>query len=349
MEISDSTKVLCIRLFLFSIYVLAGAATFQAIERQEQVREIERIRITREEILTKYNITQNDAQRWSKTFLSTSLGNDDFLEWNFGNSFLFAMIVLTTIGYGNIVPKTSVGRMFCVVYALFGIPGTCLTLKAVGDKIAELFTRIIINFEKRILKRPHPKKVETKVALTTIVITVFLLLPLLSLIVKVRHDQWSYIECFYLTFITLSTIGFGDYLPHFEKDFDYILVLAAFVGLAFVSSIFCSMNTVLEQYGVSVRVLRSLREKNAEKAVEDEGEGVLESQNNLTCGTNGLQDATSSTKKTEDLQNNLKVMGENRELDMAQLSNRNSLITEEDVKVEYRKRGSSISLGIFRC
>lgn len=252
-------------------------------------------------------------------------------------------------GYGNIVPKTSVGRMFCVVYALFGIPGTCLTLKAVGDKIAELFTRIIINFEKRILKRPHPKKVETKVALTTIVITVFLLLPLMSLIVKVRHDQWSYIECFYLTFITLSTIGFGDYLPHFEKDFDYILVLAAFVGLAFVSSIFCSMNTVLEQYGVSVRVLRSLREKNAEKAVEDEGEGVLQSQNNLTCGTNGLQDATSSTKKTEDLQNNLKVIGENRELDMAQLSNRNSLITEEDVKVEYRKRGSSISLGIFRC
>ena len=101
MEMSDSTKVLCIRLFLFSIYVLAGAATFQAIERQEQVREIERIQITRKEILTKYNITQNDAQRWSKTFLSTSLGNDDFLEWNFGNSFLFAMVVLTTIGKIN--------------------------------------------------------------------------------------------------------------------------------------------------------------------------------------------------------------------------------------------------------
>lgn len=257
-------------------------------------------------------------------------------------------------GYGNIVPKTSLGRMFCVVYALFGIPGTCLTLKAVGDKIAELFTRIIINFEKRILKRPHPQKVETKVAITTVVITVLLLLPLMSLIVKVRHDQWSYIECFYLTFITLSTIGFGDYLPHFEKDFDYILVVVAFVGLAFVSSIFCAMNTVLEQYGVSVRVLRSLREKNADKstdrkAVADEDEDVLESQNNLTCGTNGLQDATSSTKKTEDLQNNLKVIGENHALDMAQLSNRNSLITEEDVKVEYRKRGSSISLGIFRC
>ena len=257
------------------------------------------------------------------------------------------------LGYGNIVPKTVLGRLFCVFYALIGIPGTCLTLKAVGDKITELFTRLEITFEKRLLKRPHPKKVETKVAITTIVITVVFLLPLLSLIVKVRHEEWSYIESFYFTFITLSTIGFGDYLPHFDKEFDYILVLVAFVGLAFVSSIFCSMNTVLEQYGVSVRVLRSLRENNADrstdgKAVADDGD-LLESKNNMTCGNNGLQDATSSAKNTEGLQNNLKVIGENHELDVAQPSNRNSLITDDEVKMEYRKRGSSISLGIFRC
>lgn len=257
------------------------------------------------------------------------------------------------LGYGNIVPKTIHGRLFCVFYALCGIPGTCLTLKAVGDKIGELLTRLIITFEKRVLKRPHLQKVETKVAITTIVITVLFLLPLMSLIVKVRHAQWSYIESFYFTFITLSTIGFGDFLPHFEKDFDYVLVLLAFVGLAFVSSIFCAMNTVLEQYGVSVRVLRSLREKNTDKstdgkAVAEDGE-LLESKDKSTCGTNGLQDATSSTKNTEDLQNNLKVIGENLELDVVPLSNRNSLIAEEEVKVEYRKRGSSISLGIFRC
>lgn len=98
MEISDSTKVLCIRMVLFSVYVLAGAAIFQAIESEEQLKGMESILNTRMEILRKYNITENDAARWSKTFLSTSLGNEDFLEWNFGNSFLFAMVVLTTIG-----------------------------------------------------------------------------------------------------------------------------------------------------------------------------------------------------------------------------------------------------------
>lgn len=98
MGISDSTKVLLIRMSLFSIYVLLGAAIFKAIESEEQVKEMDRIYNTRMEILRKYNITENDAKRWSKTFLSTSMGNDDFLQWNYGNSFLFAMVVLTTIG-----------------------------------------------------------------------------------------------------------------------------------------------------------------------------------------------------------------------------------------------------------
>ena len=66
-------------------------------------------------------------------------------------------------GYGNIVPKTVQGRLFCVLYALIGIPGTCLTLKSIGDKITELFTKLITNFEKRVLKRSHlTQKVELK-------------------------------------------------------------------------------------------------------------------------------------------------------------------------------------------
>ena len=110
-------------------------------------------------------------------------------------------------GSGNIVPKTLQGRLFCVLYALIGLPWTCLTLKSIGDKITELFINLITNFEKRILKRSHlTQKVELKVALTTTVVTVVCL-------VYFRHKEWSYIECFYFTFTTLSTIGVGNYLP----------------------------------------------------------------------------------------------------------------------------------------
>ena len=107
----------------------------------------------------------------------------------------------------------------------------------------------------------------------------------MALLVHVRHKEWSYIKCFQFTFTTLSTIGFGDSLPQFKYNTDYSLVLLAFVRFAFVSSIFCSMNNVLaERYGVSWRVVRSLREKNAKKSSEDK-KTVITINNQLVTGT----------------------------------------------------------------
>ena len=107
MAIADSSKLLLIRMTLFSIYVLLGAVVFQAIESEPQMKEINRVRPTRMEILNRYNITAEDAEKWMKTFASTLMGNEDFLHWNYGNSFLFAMVVVTTIGKIFIVSNFS--------------------------------------------------------------------------------------------------------------------------------------------------------------------------------------------------------------------------------------------------
>ena len=111
-----------------------------------------------------------------------------------------------------------------------------------------------------------------------------------------RETQGSYIECLYFTVTTLSTTGFGDYLPQFKNNADYSLVLLAFVGLAFVLSIFCSMNNVLaEQYGVSGRVVRSLREKNAKKSSEEKT--VMKNEQSACNGNEIMVEAYSDGKK----------------------------------------------------
>ena len=69
--------------------------------------------------------------------------------WLIKNDFLFA-------GYGNIVPITVQGRLFCVLYALIGMPGTCLTRKSIGDKITELFPKLITN---RLLRETRFEKI----------------------------------------------------------------------------------------------------------------------------------------------------------------------------------------------
>lgn len=152
------------------------------------------------------------------------------------------------------VPKTTGGRAFCMVFALVGIPGTCLVLKSVGDKVTEFVAALIIKIEKVCLRRAQPRHVKIKTAITTFVLTMFVVLPLLALTVNSRRKEWSYFECFYFNFITLSTIGFGDLVPEFHREYDFLLVFLAFVGLSFVSSILCSLNVLIENYGIGARL-----------------------------------------------------------------------------------------------
>lgn len=39
---------------------------------------------------------------------------------------------------------------------------------------------------------------------------IFLVLP--SFVIMVVEEGWSYLDCFYYAFITLTTIGFGDHV-----------------------------------------------------------------------------------------------------------------------------------------
>uniref|UniRef100_A0A0N5A3X0 Potassium channel subfamily K member 18 n=1 Tax=Parastrongyloides trichosuri TaxID=131310 RepID=A0A0N5A3X0_PARTI len=59
-------------------------------------------------------------------------------EWSFSDSILFAFTVITTIGYGNVAPKSFGGRMFCIFYGLIGIPFTLLAIADLGKFISEV-------------------------------------------------------------------------------------------------------------------------------------------------------------------------------------------------------------------
>ncbi|XP_026754068.2 microtubule-associated protein futsch-like [Galleria mellonella] len=59
--------------------------------------------------------------------------------WNFMNSFVYCLTLITTIGYGHIAPKTRYGQAATIVYAIIGIPLFLIVLADFG----KLFTRII--------------------------------------------------------------------------------------------------------------------------------------------------------------------------------------------------------------
>lgn len=79
--------------------------------------------------------------------------------WNYARAMFFSATVITTIGYGNIAPVTTRGRIFCIVYAIFGIP---LTLIAVAD-MGKLFARFVVFVYKK-FKRMMEARMAAKMA-----------------------------------------------------------------------------------------------------------------------------------------------------------------------------------------
>ena len=60
-----------------------------------------------------------------------------FEQWPILDSLYFTTVILTTVGYGDITPKTKAGKLFATVFALGGIVILGLALGVLGSKLIE--------------------------------------------------------------------------------------------------------------------------------------------------------------------------------------------------------------------
>uniref|UniRef100_A0A8C3XM03 Potassium two pore domain channel subfamily K member 15 n=1 Tax=Chelydra serpentina TaxID=8475 RepID=A0A8C3XM03_CHESE len=248
----QNLRTVSLILCIFS-YLLVGAAVFDALESEAESGRRRLLEQKRGELRRKYRFSPDDYHELERLVLQAEAHRAGG-QWKFAGSFYFAITVITTIGYGHAAPGTDAGKVFCMFYAILGIPLTLVMFQSLGERMNTV-VRLLL---KKIKKCLGMKK--TNVSMENMVLVGFLSC-MGTLCVGAAafsyFEGWTFFHAYYYCFITLTTIGFGDFValqknealqkkpPYVAFSFMYILVGLTVIG-AFLNLVvlrFLTMNS----------------------------------------------------------------------------------------------------------
>ncbi|XP_066463687.1 potassium channel subfamily K member 10 isoform X1 [Eleutherodactylus coqui] len=234
------------------VYLVSGGLVFRALEQPFESRQKSTIAQEKLDFLQTHScVTQQELDALIKKAIDADnagvnpIGNYSNISshWDLGSAFFFAGTVITTIGFGNIAPSTEGGKIFCILYAIFGIPLFGFLLAGIGDQLGTIFGKSIARVEK-VFRKKQVSQTKIRVISTILFIVagclVFVTIP--AVIFK-QIEGWTELESIYFVVVTLTTVGFGDYVAGGNTDIMYrewykpLVWFWILVGLAYFAAV----------------------------------------------------------------------------------------------------------------
>ncbi|CDQ99465.1 unnamed protein product, partial [Oncorhynchus mykiss] len=155
--------------------------------------------------------------------------------------------------YGHAAPGTDAGKAFCMFYAVLGIPLTLVMFQSLGERMNTFVKSLLKRIKKCCGMRITDVSMENMVT-----VGFFSCIGTLCIGAAAfsHYEDWSFFQSYYYCFITLTTIGFGDFVAlqknralqrrplYVAFSFMYILVGLTVIG-AFLNLVYCAEVTDL--------------------------------------------------------------------------------------------------------
>lgn len=269
------------------LYNIIGALLFVYIEAPFENEEIAAMKSDHEHWIRvlsnitsalkgpEYDILRNETESFLARYEMESRKLDQRKSWDFWKALFFCGTIYTTIGYGNIYPKTDMGKVAAMFYAALGIPLAMRVLAEIGKKLSVVLKLAYLRIKRCCNIKKHTKNshdvelndTETDVANSLmkeepekhdagdnqvpVAIPIFILILYIILggVMYTWWEKWGYLDSFYFVVISLCTIGFGDITPAHTKYF-IVTSIYLFIGLALVSM---CINVLIEIYVMSMK------------------------------------------------------------------------------------------------
>ncbi|XP_063241446.1 potassium channel subfamily K member 1-like [Bacillus rossius redtenbacheri] len=219
--VSRSTARLLLLLFFYLLFLVLGAAIFSAIEAPEEAGRVKELRHLRSQFLVKHQCVPDadleallqEVVAASNRGVSATRNVSGEPNWSFGQSLFFSTTVVTTIGYGHVTPLSKGGKIFCMVYGVLGIPLTLVLLTALTERLMVPTTALLRCLNSRLghLYQPFNIRLLHLALMAAFLLGTFMLAP--AAVFSALEPGWDLLDSFYYCFISLTTIGLGDYIP----------------------------------------------------------------------------------------------------------------------------------------
>uniref|UniRef100_A0A672GJT2 Potassium channel, subfamily K, member 4a n=1 Tax=Salarias fasciatus TaxID=181472 RepID=A0A672GJT2_SALFA len=247
------------------LYLVMGALVFLTLETEQKYQGLNG---HCEHILTKLSCVQGVFSAVEAGLDVSSLSANLTTRWDMASAIFFCGTIITTIGFGNLSPHTTYGQLFCVCYALVGIPMFGILLAGVGDHMGTVLRRAVAKIETLFLKRKvRPTTVRVISAVLSILIGCLIFLAVPTVVFQ-EVEEWTFLESLYFVVITLTTVGFGDFVPgggtKDGKIFKPLVLLWIVFGLAYFASILTMIGNWLRVLSKRTRAEVRLTELDAE-------------------------------------------------------------------------------------
>uniref|UniRef100_A0A665WC45 Potassium channel subfamily K member 10-like n=1 Tax=Echeneis naucrates TaxID=173247 RepID=A0A665WC45_ECHNA len=209
------------------LYLICGGLAFRALEMPFESIQKNSITLEKASFLEKHPCVRPDELEALIKVNAVCAGvrpiadtSNSSSQWDLGSAFFFAGTVITTIGYGNIAPSTEGGKIFCILYAIFGIPLFGFLLAGIGDQLGTIFVKSILRVEK-IFRQISQTKIRVTSTILFILAGCIVFVTIPAVIFK-YIEGWTTLDAIYFVVITLTTVGIGDYVAGGNRTIDYM-------------------------------------------------------------------------------------------------------------------------------
>ncbi|VDK60787.1 unnamed protein product [Anisakis simplex] len=183
-------------------YLLLGAAVFEKLESNDDMERREQIGIIANKMQQKYNFTKKDYELL-RTVVIKSVPHKAGYQWKFAGAFYFATVVITTVGYGHSAPDTAAGKLFCMMFALAGIPLGLVMFQSIGERVNTFIAFCLRKLRASLMAKDINIIGEvTPKHLLMVSLSIGTLVVLVGTYVFHRAERWTILEAYYYCFIS---------------------------------------------------------------------------------------------------------------------------------------------------